>query len=240
MTDKTKNEVATKPVFGGQVAMASSAALVSAIEESAEKDPRGAMGDSDFLNFSGKRGVYTIGAKAREINGEELWLPNIAGFEDGWICWKGGAPVASRLALITGVPVPMPDMNEFGPFETGKGDGWFQAKSMTLKSLDTDEQGYFKINSISGVSAVADLQKAIVAQAQAGKPAWPLLFLKKEEFTAKGFKNFKPVFEVYGWLSDENVQELMTNEDADIDALITSSGSAAPAPEEKPKTRRRL
>ena len=224
--------------------MKSSAELLSALEESSSKDPRGTVGDSDYLNFSGKRGVFTIGVDNRNIGVDELWLPNIAGFEDGWICWKGGAPVASRLAVSGDAPIPTPDFEEFGPFDTAKGDGWFQAKSMTLKSLDNDQQGYFKINSISGVSAVSDLQKDIVKQIHAGLPAWPIIQFSTEEFTAKGFRNFKPVFTVYGWMDDANVQELMTDEDADIDALIDASGGGESVEKEQeapaPKARRRL
>ena len=125
------------PVFGGAVAMKGSAALASAMKESAVKDPRGSAGDSDYLNFSAKQGTYSIGSKQEAIDPDEMWVVNIASFEAGWICWKGGRPVATRLSNISDTSVPAPDMDEFGPFD-GDGDGWFQAKAFILRSIDTE------------------------------------------------------------------------------------------------------
>ena len=221
--------------------MADPQALAAAMKESSDKDPRGSMGDSDFLNFSGKQGKFTIGKAARTIQPDEEWIVNISGFEDGWVCWKGGQPVAQRMANISGTPVPTPDFEENGPFNSDKGEGWFQAKAMTLKNIETDEQGYFKINSISGVSAMADLQRDFVAQATAGKGCWPVVTLDAEEFTAKGFKNYKPVFNVVEWLDEAALTALMTGEASE--EAVEEEPEIAPEVEkvEPPKrTRRRL
>ena len=136
----------TKPVFGGDVAMPSSSALAGALKESAVRDPRGgAIDGADYLNFSGKRGMFTYGADGKPFDMDAILVPNIAGFQDGWVCWKNGQPVATRLAPITGVPVPTPDMNEHGPFD-GDADGWFQAKAAMFKDVETGDQYFFKIN----------------------------------------------------------------------------------------------
>jgi hypothetical protein len=210
------------PVFGGNVAMTGSAALAAAIKESSDKDPRGSMGDSDYLNFSGKSGRITIGADKRLIQNDELWVANISSFEDGWICWKGGKPVATRMSNIMDGSVAAPDMSEFGPFD-GDGEGWYQAKAVTLKSLDNDQQGYFKINSVSGVSALADLQKLIFERIENGQSAWPVMAMDAEEFTAGGYKNFKPKFDVEGWLNDEQIASALNDPESDIEELMNSS-----------------
>lgn len=242
------NDNTPAPVFGGDVAMPSSSALAGALKESAVKDPRGgALDGADYLNFSGKRGMFTYGADGKPFDMDSMLVPNIAGFQDGWVCWKNGQPVATRLANITGAPVPTPDFSEFTPFENDA-DGWFQAKAAMFKDVDSGDQYFFKINSVSGVSALAGLIGLIADRAERGDPAWPVLQLGVDEFSAKGYKNYKPEFNIVGWLDDANVQVLFTDPEADIDELIAASGGAAQIPsqgkeepkaEPAPKQRRR-
>src|SRR6056297_2603863 len=151
------NEVANP--FGGSVTMNNREEMAKKAAESAQNSTRaGAPGDSDYMNFSGKRGLYTIGQDKRRVKNDELWLLNIGSFEDGWVCWKGGKPASTRMYNIyTGVPVSAPGDDELGPFDPNKGEGWFKAKGWVAKSIDNDQQGYFKNNSISGVAEMADL-----------------------------------------------------------------------------------
>ena len=234
------NEIA--PVFGGDVSMPSSSALAGALKESAVKDPRGgALDGADYLNFSGKRGMFTSGADGKPFDMESTLVPNIAGFQDGWVCWKNGQPVATRLANITGAPVPTPDFNEFAPFENDA-DGWFQAKAAMFKDVDDGAQYFFKINSVSGVSALAGLIGLIADRAERGDPAWPVLQLGVDEFQAKGYKNYKPEFNILGWLSDENVGRVFSEEEVDLDELMADGSAPAAIPsqgKEEPKRRRR-
>lgn len=239
---ETKNEVGF--FGGGAVNVSGGADIAARMAESAQNDPRGGSGDSLFLNFSGKKGVYTIGPDSRKIPEDEMWLLNIMSFEDGWMCWKQSRPAATRMAnIFTGVPVPTPDPDEFGPFDTNNGEGWHQAKGMTLKSFDTDEQGYFKINSKSGVSAFAGLQREVSDRSAAGLPRWPVLQLHTETFEARGFKNDKPVFNIVGWLTDEHVVMLGKNE-IDVDEALElaqkpGGEKVEEKAEKKPERRRR-
>lgn len=218
-------------VFGGRVGMLNTDALKEAMQTAAQADPRGAAADgSDYMNFSGKRGVYEIGKEKRDTTSDELWLVNVPAFEDGWICWKGGRVLANRLAPL-GAPIPVVDQNEHGPFDKD-GDGWSQAKSMTIKSIDSGQQCYFKINSVSGVSVFAALQKEITQRLMAGQPYWPIISFGKEDFTAQGYKNYKPVIVVDGWLSDDQVMNtlpaIFEDEDAEIDLEAMYAEAAAP------------
>jgi hypothetical protein len=212
-------------VFGAKAAMLNPEALKSAMMQSATI---GGRQDSAFCNFSGKRGVYEIGVDKRDADKDEVWLVNVASFEDGYICWKGGAPQATRLYPI-GAPIPPLDRTEHGPF-TKDGDGWYDAKAMVIKSLDNDEQCYFKINSVSGVSAFADLQREITGRMVAGTSYWPIVNLHKEQFTAKGFKNSKPVLHIVGWLSDEAVELLADENDETSLADLLAMSNDGPAP----------
>lgn len=236
------NEVA--PVFGGKVNIADMQAMAAKAKESANNNPRGGAPDgSDYMNFSGKQGRYTIGQDKREIQPDERWIIDVTSFQEGWVCWKGGQSPSSRMANIyTDPPVQQPDEEELGPFNREKGDGWFQGKAMTLKSVDYDQQGYFKINSVSGVSAVAELIGEFASKAANGLPCWPVVCLDKESFEAQGFKNFKPVFLIQGWLTDEQVGRLAEGED--VDGLLDESEEGPkevepPKEETKPAGRRR-
>lgn len=243
----TENVPAT--VFGGKVNVKDMKSLAAKAQNAAQNNPRGgAPNGSDYMNFSGKRGVYTIGQDNREIHKDEVWIVDVTSFEEGWVCWKGGTPAATRLANIyNGVPVEQPDPNEFGPF-TGDGDGWSQAKAMVLKSCDNDQQGYFKINSVSGVSAMAELIGEFAERAASGLPCWPVVRLDKEEFTARGYKNFKPKFAIEGWLDNDGIARLVAGDDVMV--ILEDGGNTdqiedqtEEEPEEEPEppktTRRR-
>jgi hypothetical protein len=225
------NEVVEKKsVFGGNVTMLNPDKLAAALGESAAKDPRGAAADgSDYMNFSGKGGRYEIGIEKVDADPEELWVIDISRFEDGWICWKENRPAATRLYPL-GENVPTPDMNEHGPF-TRDGDGWYQAKSLTARSVDSGQQVYFKNNSVSGVSEFAQLQKAVVARLRTGQPAWPVVSFRKEKFTSKGFNNWKPILAVDGWLNETQLAKLaefIEDEDSQFDLADLYEASMSP------------
>ena len=216
------NEVANP--FGAGTGMVDRAAMARKAQESSQSTPRaGAPDGSDYMNFSGKKGVYTIGKDQRKVQADELWLLNVASFEDGYICWKGGKPASTRLSNIyTGVPVQQPADDELGPFNTGKGDGWYMAKGWVAKSIDYDQQGYFKNNSVSGVSEMSSMLEEVSGRMAVGKACWPVFSYDIEEFEAQGFKNYKPIFKVSGWLDDAALAKTL-EEDFDIDKLMAQS-----------------
>lgn len=237
MANDEANQVA---VFGGKVNVADVATLAKKAAESAQNNPRGgAPNGSDYMNFSGKKGVYTIGQDNRKVTPDELWVIDVSSFEEGWICWKGGKPASTRLANIyNGVPVQAPAGDEGGPFDSNKGEGWFQAKAWVMKSLDNDQQGYFKLNSVSGVSAMSELMGDFSERAAAGEPSWPVVSLDTEEFEAQGFKNSKPVFDVQVWLTTDQLMEVANGASID-DYLDAGEPEPEPEPVKKPALTRR-
>jgi hypothetical protein len=185
-------------------------AAAAALRDSAEQGRQG--GDLPeggvYISFSGKAGRYQIGQDKEEADVNELWLINIYGFERGWMCWKGGQPVAKRFASIYSAPVATPDDTEHGPFNTQRGEGWSIAKAITLKSIDKARQGYFSTSTKSAVNEFSKLEAEVARRLEAGEPAWPLVMLDKEKFTAQGQTNYKPILKAYGWIGHPQVGQL--------------------------------
>lgn len=238
------NDVAKASPFGGKVTTVNTADLAKKAAEAAANNPRGgaAPDGSTYANFSGKRGRFEVGTgeSKRTIEGDEWWLLNVASFQEGWVCWQGGRPTAKRMANIYNEPpVPQPTVDEQNEVrQSGKdGDGWFAAKAWVMKSLDDGTQAYFLNNSVSGVSEMADMMKAFSERAQGGMPAWPIFQCQMEEFSAQGYKNFKPKFVIVGWLGDEQVAKLAQDEkgDLDIEDLIAEAAAGQAPKVEKTK-----
>jgi len=225
MTEEKAKAVA---LFGGsgKITLKSVEGMKEALRASAADDPRGLAEGGVYINFSGKRGVYEVGPDKDDIDPQEIWLVNILEFVGGWICWQGGRPKAKRMAPINGPTMPEPDFTEHGPFNVQNGEGWFKAKGMTVRSLDSGVQGLFTTNSKSGVGSMASFQGDIVDRMEDNLPAWPIIFMKKEKFVSQGNTNYKPTFEVYGYLDYAQVNRLadMTEfDDTAIDKLISDA-----------------
>tara|TARA_R110000803_G_scaffold23766_2_gene58026 strand:+ start:1931 stop:2677 length:747 start_codon:yes stop_codon:yes gene_type:complete len=244
MSTEITNPFGSSAILGNREEMAKRAAASAATVPSAGGAPDG----SDFLSFSGKRGLYTVGKDKRQIQPDELWLLNVASFEDGWVCWKGGKPIAKRTYNIyTGTPVERPASDELGPFDDKS--GWSACKCWVSKSIDNDQQGFFEVTSISGVSEMASMIEEVSRRMAVGLPCWPLFHYDMKEFSAQGHKNFKPDFKVYGWLDDDAVGKV-ADPSADVDELIKASAGIksvasdensddAAASEDTPSPRRR-
>jgi hypothetical protein len=220
------NEVTTtKPAPFGTVSLKNAAGMATAMAQSATVGQLGAAPDgSDYLNFSGKLGVYQFGKDKSDISEDEVWLVNIESLMQGWSCWKGGQPAATRLASIFGVPVATPDFEEFGPFKREAGEGWFVTKAFVMRSLDEDDrQAFFKSNSKTGVAAISDLQELVAPRLAVNGAFWPIVQMGREKFLAQGQWNSKPVISVYGWLTTDNMIYLCQNPEADLDELIALS-----------------
>jgi hypothetical protein len=181
-----------------------------------------------FMSFSGKRGTYKIGLEEREPGKEEPFLLAVPLFKIGWICWKGGKPVAKRMAGLRQPAVPEPDMSEFGPFDSNKGEGWMRARSVQLKSMDNNEEVEFSISSKSGVAEIASMHKMVRDQMGEGAAYWPAIVFGREEFEAQGFKNFKPTMEVVKWLTTDEIKQWV--DDFDALSLLDAPKEETPAP----------
>ncbi len=228
-------ENAVVPLFGGgPVEITDVDALTRALEDSKDDGATGGN-DMSYMSFSGKKGTYKIGIDGRAPGSDEPFLVAMHMFELGWMCWKGGKPVAKRMALITAPAVGTPDFTENGPFDASRGEGWTKSRAITVRSLQNNEQCYFTTCSKSGVSAFTDLQRDVLARMKSGQDCWPIVNFGEEEFEAQGFKNSKPVIEVVAWVSADDVQKL-SDPDTDPMSLMDAVDTPAPAPTPRKRT----
>ena len=213
---------------GGKIALKSAKGMAAALKGQSQQTQGDLPDGGVYVSFSGKLGKYSIGQESADADPNEVWLVNVMSFEAGWICWKGGNPLAKRVASVFGEPVQTPDFNEHGPFNTNNGEGWSNMTAFMMRSLDKGVQGYFSVSSKSGLREFGKLQGEIARRLEEGLPCWPVIQLDKESFTAKGFKNFKPVLHVAGWLGMRQLRELMAMTDqkeiaAAVDDLIAAA-----------------
>lgn len=216
----------------GSTSIADSVELLKNLETTASEG--GVNTDVQYMSFSGKKGIYSIGQEKREPTEGELFLVDANGFELGWMCWKGGKPVAKRMANVRGTAIPEPDLNEFGPFDDRRGEGWSRARAISVKSLYTGEQCYFSTSSKTGVSAMASLQKTIVGQLQSGQNPWPVVEFGADDVKINDFDVPIPVIEVDRWLSNANVQDLADGKSLDeLDVSSDTPTDHAPTPKKR-------
>ena len=242
MTDENTNgedkgtELA--PIFGTDlVDIGEGSALMKAMEETSEEGSRG--GDFSFMSFSGKRGLYKIGVTGRSPGEDEPFLVAILSFELGYVCWKGGKPISKRLAKITAPKIPQPDPEEMGPFNEKTGEGWHRARSITIRSLENNEQCYFSNNSKSGVANMSDLQRDVFKRMQAGEPCWPVVTFGMSEFKAQNQMNWKPDITIIKWVTTEAAQGLADPELDPMSLLGDVESEPEPKQEDAPEPRRR-
>lgn len=218
---------------GNKIALTGAKSMTAALKNTAAESlgsdlPEGGV----YVSFSGKTGRYSIGTEKEDADAEEIWLVNIFEFSAGWICWKGSNPVAKRMASIYGDPVERPDPSEHGPF--GQGEGWSPAKAMMLRSIQRGIQGYWQGSAKSSNREFAKLEAEVARRLEEGLPAWPLIQMASEKFTAQGKTNYKPVIHIAGWLAMQQVNKMADYEDNEaINAALEELVEEADAMEEQ-------
>jgi len=183
-------------------------------------------GGKPFFRMS-RSGTYIFGQSNEEMQEGSRWAVNIMTMSHGWSCWVDGGPnQANALAgeVMTAMTNPLPARPD--PI----GDSSYKdVRSFEMKCLDGADQGtevIYKINSVGGIRAVAELLDAIHAQL-ARAPAYPcpvLTFTSDSYPHKKWGQIFVPIFTVVGWADmNGNLQD-----DDQPEALL------GPAPKEPP------
>lgn len=194
----------------------------------------GGGGDFEFLSFSGKRGVYSLGRDKEDVDPEALFIVEPFAAVEGWTCWKGGRPCGKHewSAFEPGNALSYSDLEDHGPYNEKAGEGWQQMRGIGM----IDEQGRqikFTLTSVSGRNVFSDLNNEIADQLEAGEPAIPIVCLGAEDFTAQGQTNSKPVIAVQGWVTRAEVEAYMADDDGDMGVLL-DGGYAAEVEEDEP------
>lgn len=221
-------------------------AAVAALAETAQLGSTGSA-DGKYLSFSGKTGRYSLGREKEDIDPETIFIVEPLATVEGWTCWKGGTAVAKHEWSVfeRGMKaVAAGNLADHGPYNERAGEGW--VFMMGLGLIDPDDPGApikFTINSVSGRNVFSDLQRQIVAQhEETGELMLPLVGLGVEAFTAQGQKNFKPVIDIVGWASRDEVTAFFEG-DYTIDDLIEGNVPVADdqveaEPEQEPEPTR--
>jgi len=175
----------------------------------------------------GRSGAFIFGQSNEEVQEGSRWAVNIMTMSHGYSCWvDGGQNQANALAgeVMTAMTNPLP------PRPDPIGDAAYKdQRSFEMKCIDGADQGtevIYKINSVGGIRAVAELLDAIHAQL-AHAPAYPcpVLTFSSDSYPHKKWGQiFVPIFTVVGWADmNGNLQD-----DDQPEALL------GPAPKEPP------
>jgi len=222
------NELTTSPF--GAVSIMDEEALAESLAENSDFGAR--TSGISYMSFSGKKGIYSIGTAGRSPAEDEPFLVAIPLFKTGYICWKGGRPISKRLAGPREPKIMAPDPEEGGPFDTNRGEGWFEARSMGARSLINGEEVEFTINSKSGVSVIADLHKECAARIRAREAAWPIITFGTEQFESSGYRNDKPKITPIKWLTSQEAMKWTSDEFDPVAAWLSDT----PAESSRPST----
>jgi hypothetical protein len=182
------------------------AILAAALSEAADDATTGAgAGTSDYLSFSGKSGLYSLGRDKEPVDPEQLYIVEPHTFVAGWTCWKNSKPI-DRIkwdVLKTKEQAVSKEMlTEHGPYRESSGEGWQQMLGFGAIACDKkNSQIEFSSTSKSGRNSIADLMKEIGLRASAGEPSLPLIYFEAESFVAQGNTNHKPVLPRESWVT---------------------------------------
>ena len=165
-------------------------------------------GEGGFINFSGKRGEYFYGRDRTDLDLDDRYVINAYSLGGGWCCWKNSRPVDRVRWSVgkSGEIVAEDDLEDHGPYNEKIGEGWREERMFSCQSLDAELQGTFTTTSVSGCNSVRDLQIKIGKQSQSLEACHPIIRFDMVEFEAQGAKNWKPTFEVLGWVTDDQLQ----------------------------------
>jgi hypothetical protein len=176
----------------------------------------------NYLDFSGKAGVYKLGKNKTDIDEDTLFLVEPAATMAGWTCWKDGNVADDRKAkhkwMVTDalmnpeIVIQQHQLDDHGPYKKD-GDGWKKMRGVALLALDKlDVSIEFCSTAISAIYGMNDLLQEASDRLLAGEPSMPIIWLGKEQFTAQGSTNWKPTFNVEIWVTRDAVAAFSEDE----------------------------
>jgi len=175
--------------------------------------------NSNFMRFEGRVGIYSYNNGSEDVSvpsGTKVYL-NIFESKQGYVCWKDGKPVDTVEVSLLDVLPDEDDLTDHGPYSTDpqKREGWSMQYSLFLKGVDDNKQYILKLGSESAKREVGRLLGEIMEQAAIHdlKEQTPVVSLGAQDFKSKGFKNYKPRFEIADW-ADNPKQEAATGDSA--------------------------
>jgi len=185
-----------------------SQALATTVEEAGGVRSAGLQ----FLGFSGKQGVYRLGKNKGDVDEDRLFLVEPAATIAGWTCWKDSKPVGKHkwlsldAARNPDVVVSEGELYDHGPYRENSGDGWKEMVGIGLVEMsDMGTSIEFSSTAVSAINGLKYLIQEVSDRLARGEPAMPIIWLGREQFTARGSTNWKPTFNVESWVTREAV-----------------------------------
>jgi hypothetical protein len=220
-------------------------AMADALQDTVAESQTGSQGLT-YLNFSGKKGVYSLGRDKDDVDPEAIFALEPQSVVRGWQCWKGSKPIDKvEWSVFGGKAVGEEELTDHSPYKTQLGEGW--KKMVGFGVIATDRSGMqikFTTDSVSGRNAVSGLLDELAKRARSGTDhIVPLMSFDREEFKAQEQTNFKPKFVVHTWATREQIAALLagvfTTDDVINDKAVTAAvqkqiEAASKAPPEAP------
>lgn len=198
----------------GEIAVMDAQEAAAIIQQEMAGVASGSQQGVTYVNFSGKKGVYQAGKAKEDIDEDRVFFMDFRFTIKGWNCWKGNKPVDKHRwrALDRKSAVLEKDLEDHGPYNDRLGEGWRPMIGFWAKAFDDPDTTYeFTTDSVSGRNSVDDLMTETLDRVKKGEPFFPAFHFGREEFEAQGQTNFKPVFEIAGWLTEGQITAILAD-----------------------------
>jgi len=197
-------------------------AMAAALKDSSGESSTGS-GEFDYMSFSGKRGVYSIGRDKVEPDPDTCYIVEPMMATEGWNCWKRGKPVAKHEWSVyerSTKAVRAADLEDHGPYNEKAGEGWQFSLGIGMIDIETGRQIKFSTSSVSGRNVFSDLNDMIADDIIEGGDGCAVIQLGSETFEAQGQTNYKPVIDVLVMASRAEVEAFLASEEYSLDDLL--------------------
>lgn len=179
-----------------------------------------------YMEFNGKEGRYYKGKDKTEVAAGTTIALDPTQFFRGWICWKEKQMMHEYTVPVIELPggrlpsieqLGLPDFGPYAPPPPGdsRGDGYREESGMRGMFNDGEAVEY-KTSTVSAMRSLGNLLQNYGSQYRNHAPgSWPVVTIGFDKFTRKGSTDtqYAPVFKITGWLSPEQVAELMPQGD---------------------------
>lgn len=194
--------------------------LTNHLTRAAQEASIGAGFDGVFMKFN-KTGEWSFGAEDQEVDADSEWVINPEGFTYGYIAWgtqqmgTAGEKLGEVLVPVTQPLPPKDSLDEV------KGE-WTVQVSMQMMCVSGFDDGFkavYNTNSGGGKKAFSSILTDIAKKINEGEgKVAPIVNLSCESYRHKTYgKTFNPVLDVIDWLSLEELQDLITEENHESD-----------------------
>ncbi len=195
--------------------------LIAALAKTVEASKTNTL---SYMSFNGREGKFFVSNGTDEpdefAKGQKV-LISLFDSKQGFACWKDGKPIDSvNRGLFEALPKEA-DLEDHGPYSTDpqKREGWRQTYTVILKEPVSGRQYQLQLSSPSATRAFGAFMKEVVEQSSMHDfyAETPEVIMNITRFDAKGHKNYKPDFELTGWIANPTAAAAITDQSAEVE-----------------------